>query len=136
MIKEFVDRFMEKKNEISSVLKEKHPGEYKDLVKIVVQALHDPEEYYGSIDPNRIHQIDDGDYQGTLVFVIAECGYQPDNYWYVRINYGSCSACDTLMSIRDSSEDEDEAPTEEQVKDYMTLALHIVQGLKKMDDNS
>jgi hypothetical protein len=30
---------------------------------------------------------------------------------------------------------EDGKPTEEQVKDYMTLALHIIQGMRKMGDS-
>jgi hypothetical protein len=131
MIQEFVDRFMAKMGEISSVFEEKHPEEYKDVVRAVISALHDPDSYR-SIDPNRIHQIDDGNHQGTLVFIIAESGYQPDDYWYVKVSYGSCSGCDTLQSIRGYG---DEKPTAKQVADYMTLALHVVQGIKKMDDD-
>jgi len=126
MIQEFVDRFMEKKDEIKIVFAEKHPKQYKDVVRTVVAALG------GSIDPDRIHQIDDGDYQGVLVFVIAATGYQPNDYWYVKISYGSCSGCDTLQNITRYS---DEKPTENQIVEYMTLALHIVQGLKKMGDD-
>ena len=81
-------------------------------------------------DPERIHRIDDGNYQGTLVYVIGEKGYQPDKYWYVKVDYGSCSGCDTLEGIRDYTDD---APTDEQAKDYMTVALHIVQGMKPME---
>lgn len=131
MIQEFVDRFMEKKSEIAAVFSAKHPEEYIDVVRAVVSALHDPNSYR-SIDPNRIHQIDDGAYHGTLVFVIAENGYQPDVYWYVKVNYGPCSGCDTLLAISNYS---DEKPADTQVNDYMTLALHIVQGLKKMGDD-
>lgn len=50
----------------------------------------------------------------------------------MKVGYGSCSGCDTLEAIRDYSS---EKPTPEQVKDYMALALHIVQGLKKMGDD-
>lgn len=60
--------------------------------------------------PERIHQIDDGDYQGTLIFVIGAGGYQPSRYWYVKVGYGSCSGCDTLQAIRGY---EDDAPTKE-----------------------
>lgn len=131
MIKEFVNRFMEKKPELQAAFAESHPEDYKAVIKAVVSILNDGNDY-GSIDPNRIHQIDDGDYQGTLVFVIAATGYQPSGYWYVKVSYGSCSGCDTLEGIRCYSDDK---PTEEQVRDYMTLALHIVQGLKKMGDD-
>ena len=131
MIQEFVDRFMAKKDEISAVFSDKHPHEYIDIVASVISVLHDPDSY-NSIDPDRIHEIDDGSRHGTLVYVIAESGYQPNDYWYVKVYYGSCSGCDTLQSIRRCS---DEKPTAEQVEDYMTLALHIVQGMKKMVDD-
>jgi hypothetical protein len=87
---------------------------------------------YGEPDPTRIHQIDDGDYQGTLLFVIAASGYQPSDYWYVKVGYGSCSGCDTLQAIDGYGGYSDEAPSKDQVDDYMTLALHIIQGLKSM----
>lgn len=128
MIKEFVDTFEVNKDRLRLVFAEKPPMDYKTLVKAVVEVLTDP-NVYESIDPSRIHQIDDGDYQGTLVFVIAATGYQPSDYWYVKITYGSCSGCDTLQAIRGYS---DETLTEGQLNDYMSLALHIVQGLKKM----
>ena len=83
-------------------------------------------------DPNRIHEIDDGDYQGTLLYVIAADCYQPNDYWYVRVYYGSCSGCDTLMATRDMTSWDDPVPNQAQVEAYMTMALHIVQNLKSM----
>ena len=109
-----------------------HPDSYKDVVRAVVEMLWSSSEAYDRPDPKRIHEIDDGDYQGTLVYVIGNDGYQPDRYWYVKVAYGSCSGCDTLQGIRDYG---DGAPTAEQVNDYMTLALHIVQGLREMGDD-
>jgi hypothetical protein len=129
MNKDFVDCFMENKSELRALFATGHPQNYGDIVKAVVDIL-DP----GVIDPDRIHEIDDGDYQGTLVFVIGAHGYLPVDYWYVKISYGCCSGCDTLESIRSVCPYE-ENPTEEQIADYMTLALHIVQGLKKMGDD-
>lgn len=131
MIKEFVDRFMEKKPELEAVFATKHPDSYDDVIKAVASILKN-EADYDTIDPERIHRIDDGDYQGTLVFVIGASGYQPSTYWYVKVGYGSCSGCDTLQSISNYSSD---APTPEQTAEYMTLALHVVQGLKKMGDD-
>lgn len=131
MIQKFVDNFMKHKPQIEAALKEKHPDEYKDLVKLVVQHISDPDEY-GDIDPERIHEINDGDYQGTLLYVIGQNSYQPSQYWYVKVDYGSCSGCDTLESIRSY---DDSPPTQEQINDYMTLCLHIVQGLKLMEDS-
>ena len=130
MIAEFVERFMEKKPELEDVFSQKHPDSYKDVIEAVVCVLNNGDDY-GSIDPKRIHEIDDGNYQGCLVYVIAATGYQPSDYWYVKVSYGSCSGCDTLEAIRKYSE----KPNAEQVRDYMTLALHVVQGLKKMGDD-
>ncbi len=129
MIQSFVDRFMARKDDLRRTFGEKHPDSYIDVVRAVVDAVRGPEYSSEGMDPARIHQIDDGDYQGTLVFVIGAGGYQPNDYWYVKVYYGSCSGCDTLQSIRGYR---DEPITEEQVDEYMTLALHIVQGLKKM----
>jgi len=131
MIQEFVDRFMGAKPQLEALFRQKHPEAYIDIVRAVVGVIAD-EGAWESPSAERIHEIDDGDYQGTLVFVIAAGGYQPDAYWYVKVGYGSCSACDTLASIREYS---DEPPTEQQAADYMTLALHVVQGLRRMADN-
>jgi len=131
MIKEFVNKFMESKPHLKEQFSLEHPGGYKDIVKAVVSVLANEDGYsWDQPDPERIHEIDDGDYQGTLVYVIAAKDYQPHEYWYVRISYGSCSGCDTLEAIRGYS---DEKPTEDQVKQYMTLALHVVQEMKRMD---
>jgi hypothetical protein len=127
MISKFVDRFMQNKLQIRAVFESGHPDDYKSIVKAVIQNITGDE--YAEPDENRIHQIDDGDYQGTLVFVVAATGYQPDDYWFVKVGYGSCSGCDTLEAIRNY---DDGIPSESQVDQYMTLALHIVQGLKSM----
>lgn len=124
MIKEFVEAWERNKHELEERFRQKPPENYEDIVQGVVEILN-PKREYGSPDPTRITVIDHGDYQGTLIFVIAETGYQPSRYWYVTVGYGSCSGCDTLQAIQD-------APISKQVPQYMTLALHIVQGLKLM----
>ena len=130
MIPEFVKAWDERKDYIEAHLKEEHPSDYKQLVTWVIEMIN-PTDDYGLPDPKRIVEIDQGDYQGTLVYVIGAIGYQPSDYWYARVYYGSCSGCDTLQAISCYSHDK---PTEGQIKEYMTLALHIVQRLKKMDD--
>jgi hypothetical protein len=129
MIQEFVDQFMENKDALRKVFATKHPDNYEEIVKNVAWAIRS--DRGGDLDPERITVIDDGNYQGTLVFVIGEAGYQPSDYWYVKVSYGSCSGCDTLEAIRRY---DNEPPTDDQVDGYMTLALHIVQGIKKMGD--
>lgn len=130
MIQKFIDRFNENKETLEKKYAAAHPESYKEIVKDVVSIIGNKDDY-GEPDPERIVEIDDGHYRGTLLYVIGAEGYQPSDYWYVMVSYGSCSACDTLQGIR-TYLDEDKAPTKEQVKDYMTLALHIVQGIRKM----
>jgi len=131
MIQKYVDRFMAGQESLRAAFAAKHPAvNYAEIVKQVVTVLREDE--YEDPDPERIHTIDDGDYQGTLLFVIGVGGYQPSTYFYVKIAYGSCSGCDTLAGIHDSGSSGEPA-TEAQIADYMTLALHIVQGLKVLD---
>lgn len=127
MIQKYVDRFIAKKSNLREVFSAKHPEDYKEIVKAVVNMISEDE--YEDPCPERIVCVDHGDYQGTLVFVIASGGYQPSTYFYVKIAYGSCSGCDTLEGIRDYDSDK---PTTEQVDDYVKLALHVVQELKEM----
>lgn len=138
MIEEFTKRWFDRNHMVRAMFEFKMPSSYSDIVTAVVSMLHD-EDKYGSIDPERIHEIDDGDYQGTLVYVIAASGYQPDEYWYVKVGYGSCSGCDTLENILSGNwghenEAEAQAWKKDAIDQLMTLALHIVQGLKKMGD--
>lgn len=129
MIQEFVKKWEEKKHLLRERYAKERPDDYMDIVRNVVEILHD-ENDYGSIDPKRITEINHGSYQGTLVFVIASSDYQPDNYWYVRVYYGSCSGCDTLQAIQGW----DDEISKKEIDGYMTLSLHIVQRLKRMDD--
>ena len=73
--------------------------EYKDLVKLtVVFILNDENEW----NENKIKEIDDGDYQGTLLYLIPEDTYQPNSSEYLMtfVEYGSCSGCDMLQEIQ------------------------------------
>lgn len=132
MIQEFISIWDSHKTEIEEIYKEKHPDSYFEIVENLVALLsrHKQETHRRGVpDPKRIHKIDDSDYQGTLVFVIAEQGYTPSQYWVTKVYYGSCSGCDTLQAI---SEYSDENPTKDQVDAYMMLTLHVLQGLKEI----
>lgn len=131
MIEQFIEAFDEHKPEIKEAFSSAHPDTYLDIVKTVVQFLPSDNDWSDGPDPERIVEIDHGDYQGTLLYVVGAKGYQPSHYWYVKVDYGSCSGCDTLESIRSYS---GEPPTPEQINDYLTLALHIVQGIKPMQE--
>ena len=131
MITQFVNRFMEHKAEVRAAFAKAPPTCYKDIVDTVVKALV-VEEWGNDPWPDRhlITEINYGDYSGTLVYVIGSWEYALGTHWYVTVGYGSCSGCDTLQAIQGYL---DGPPTEQQLDDYMTLALHIVQGIKVME---
>lgn len=133
MIQKFIDAFMEGKDTLKDAYSLKHPADYAQIVSDVVKLLDRAGEDRDVPDPDRITCIDHGDYQGTLLFIVGAKGYQPSRYWSVFVNYGSCSGCDTLEAIRNYSY---EAPKPRQVDAYMTLALHIVQGIKQLDNEA
>lgn len=129
MIEEFTKAWFANVHAMREKFTTKHPENYREVVRSVVQMLADSSDEYDKPDPDRIHEIDDGSYQGTLVYVIGDSSYRPNRYWYVKVCYGSCSGCDTLEGIRCYGKGQ---PDEDQVSEYMTLALHIVQGLREM----
>ena len=99
---------------------------YIDLVKLVVKhILNDEDECY-TWDENHITLIDNGDYQGTQLFMIPRDTYQPssDEYLLTYQYYGSCCGCDTLQGIQWLSDD-DGLPSERQIKDFIRNDLHI-----------
>ena len=128
MNKEFVKKFMDGKSKLRETFKDAPPTTYDQIVRAVIDIINPHDEPYLPSLYN-FHIIDDGDYQGTIVYIIGEADYQPSNYWYVKVEYGSCSVCDTLLAIQ---EDITGSPTSEQLDAYMTLALYIVQGLKEL----
>lgn len=134
MIKEFVERWNKYKGNLEEYFrntKQEKYASYYNIVKLLFEKVINQEEINGyKFDMDSITTIDDGDYQGTLIFVIPLDTYQPDTTEYVVTNtyYGSCSGCDTLQAI--SEYDYDMLPNEEQIKDYMELALHLLQKCK------
>jgi hypothetical protein len=128
MIQKFVDCFMSKQAEMEAELIAVPPDSYQDLVKKLISNLVDETAYSMNPDKDRIHVVDDGDYQGTKVFIIAATGYQPSTYWAIKVNYGSCSSCDTFEGIRLY----DATCTPAQARDYWTLMLHMVQEMKEI----
>ena len=103
---------------------------YLDLVKLSFDIiLNDGSLSTARLDLDKITKVDDGDYQGTLLFLIPFDTYQPTEYEYLMtyINYGSCSVCDVLQSIQDCIGDHKKL-TKEQVDDFMTLCKGILQN--------
>jgi hypothetical protein len=103
--------------------------DYLDLVKLVVKNILGDEW-----DAEKITEIDDGDYQGTLLFLIPMKTYQPSEYEYLAtfVSYGSCSGCDTLLAIQDYL---DKPATEKQIKCFMALCKDLVANMRKPFNN-
>ena len=146
MIKEFVTAWDKNKDKLKEYIKTHDQDEYdsyKDLVKLLFDIVINPEaehwrdddncRFWHRFDTNNIHEIDDGDYQGSLIFLLYGDSYQPSpsDYVYTSVYYGSCSGCDTLLGINDYVGG---LPSDEQVDDYMTLLLHLLQKCHCMNE--
>jgi len=142
MIKFCVEKWDKNKSILEKHIREKgntmNEVCYLDLVKMVVDDIFNDGEHchhdtycYDKYDSDRITEIDNGEYQGTLLFMIPATTYQPgaSDYLMTYVYYGSCSVCDTLQSIKNW--DDKAALTEEQVTDFMQLCLNIVQNTIK-----
>lgn len=139
MEKEFVKAWELHKKELETYIRHTSQIElcsYGKLVKLLFEIVINPDSKDGAYDVEHILEIDDGDYQGVKIFILHRDTYYPDieDYVYVCAYYGSCSLCDTLLSILymgDSIEWEDKIPTEEQTRGYMQLLLHLLQKTVK-----
>lgn len=132
MIKEFITKWNQNKDKLEEWMRIQHPDDYGEIVrKIFELVINNSSESY---DTSKMITIDDGDYQGTQIFIIPLDTYQPsvDEYIYTHTYYGSCSGCDTLSSISDYSDDQ---PRKGEVDDYMKLALHLLQKMKRFDED-
>ena len=134
MLKYCRDKWNENKDKLEKALREANnlnECEYKELVAMIVEYILNPgKDDYNTYDPERITVIDNGDYQGTQLFMIPMDTYQPEEYEYLLTyaGYGSCSGCDTLLSIQDWGEGK---LTDSQVKDFMKLCKDLVCNIVK-----
>lgn len=135
MIKEFTTYWEKNKGDLEEFLKttkqEKYAS-YKSLVEALFEKVINP-NVKNKFDTKNILIIDDGDYQGTQIFLLHRYTYQPSisDYVYTNTYYGSCTGCDTLLAISDYN---DRYPNDKQVEDYMTLCLHLLQKCHFMGD--
>jgi len=138
MIKEFVQAWDARKDILRHYIEstdQRQYETYEELTKALFSLVVNPwREENGEyvFDVNNLHMIDDGEYQGTQLFVIPFDTYQPSSYQYVITfqEYGSCSGCDMLQGIQSEGESYRGLPTTGQVDQYMTLLLHLLQRCK------
>ena len=135
MIQEFIAQWNANKHKLEEYFRNtpmENYGNYEDIVvkifELCITSTAKPNSN-GGFDIDSMTVIDDGDYQGTQIYIIPIDTYQPCVRDYVMTHnyYGSCSGCDTLQSIHECK---DGLPSDEQIEEFMTLALHLVQKLK------
>ena len=126
MIKEFVEKWEARKHELEEYFRTHNQNDYREYVHIVKKLFDIVIDGFNS---ERITVVDDGDWQGTQIFLIPRDTYQPssEDYVFTHNYYGSCSGCDTLLAINEYGGG---LPSEKQIGEYMTLALHLLQQLK------
>lgn len=136
MNKYCVDRWNKNKDKLQKRIEnsiDHNSWSYKTLVKLIIEEiLNSGEEFEDDTwDSEEITVIDNGDYQGSQLFLFHKNTYQPgpEDYLITFEYYGSCSGCDTLMAIQDWSY-EQKLPNETQVRDYMALCLNLIQQMR------
>lgn len=140
MIKEFVKAWDKNNKDLLDLFQKENPTSYQDIVEKLVNIVISPYlkdskniDYPMSegLDISSMTVIDNGDYQGTTIYIIPYETYQPSVSDYVMTNnyYGSCSGCDTFQSIELLG---DNTPKEiaDAGKEFHTLALHLLQSFK------
>lgn len=140
MIKDFNYDWELNKDDLKEYIKhhklEEYADDYKSLVKTLFKYVINAERTndYERYDISDMKVIDDGEYQGTQIFILHKDTYQPtiDDYVYTSNGYGSCSGCDTLLNI--TNYELDELPDDNQVADLMTLFLHLLQNCEEMKE--
>ena len=134
MLKQVVTQWDLNKKNLEKYFKETPQSEYSSYEEILRQIIiHVLNEGDNSMDlnPEEISVVNDEQYQGTQIFLFHINEYQPnvEDYYWTNNFYGSCSGCDTLLSI---SMYEYGLPNDEQVKEYMYLSLQMIQKIKKL----
>ena len=131
MIEYIADKWPENKSklrdELANTPQQKY--DYKYLLNMVLVHI------LGMKEPV-IHEIDDGNYNGSLIYVFFDEGeYKYPcilDYYTCFADYGSCSGCDALEGIRMY---DDGLPTENQLDEYMSLCLNLFQSIKPSSYN-
>lgn len=119
------------RNAIQQTEKDKRSTwDYNDIVKLVCRYIFN--ENVSDEDPminvDGITMIDNGDYQGTLIFMLPFDTDQPAEYEYLMtyVGYGSCSGCDTLQRIQLDELYYNVESDDDLIDSYMALCKDLV----------
>lgn len=97
---------------------------YKAICRLTFCYILDGDEFVDDIkfDLDNITEIDNGDYQGTLLYLIPFDRYQPSEYEYFMTytGYGSCSGCDALYYLQSLDNKED------MIKELMLICKDMI----------
>lgn len=145
MINKFVKAWDIGKENLQEFFKTNKQKEYdtyekivQQLVRIVINPYIRETQYddgiWNELSIEDMVVLDHGDYQGMQLFIFHADTYQPgvEDYYYTHNYYGSCSGCDTLLSILEW--DDEALPTDSQVEEYMSLCLHLLQRFNKFKE--
>lgn len=141
MIKTFVDAWDKNNKLLLKDFETKCPESYQDILEQLVNKVINPyleEKDLRVLNYENMTTIDNGDYQGTTIYIIFYETYQPDveDYVFTHNYYGSCSGCDTFEGIYLNYDDLGNAiPTKEAAKEYWMIALHLLQNFKVLGSN-
>lgn len=133
MIKEFVNAWDQRKNILEEHIRNQDQEglDYKKLLVWLIEIVINPLVTH-RLYVDKIHVVDEHDYSGTQLFIVRQGGLDlVTDYLWTYQEYGSCSGCDLLESIRNY---DDGKPDDEQVKRYMMLELHLLQRFRYMLD--
>ena len=122
----------ENSDELKRELEKGSYYDYPDLFKLAIEVVLNP--YIGektlldTLNADRITTIDDGDWQGTQIFIVPTSAYQPsaDEYYWTFVWYGSCSGCDALQAANGYKR------KTERVQAWSLLCLNMLQRLSRL----
>lgn len=129
MMKIAIDKWNKNKDVLKLALSnlDHFPYCYAELVEMTFKYIWNTDASWCELDIEAITEIDNGDYQGTYIYLIPFDTYQPSEWEYLMTfaGYGSCSACDTLQRI-ESLGDYSAPPNDVQVKELLQLCKDII----------
>lgn len=135
MIQQYVDAIVLQKQEIKEELekKERHYNifDYEFIFRMMLEYINKTAENdWEEFSVKDRTKINDGDYQGTLLFFCHRCMYQPSiyEYYWTHIDYGSCTGCDTMLRAEDAYRYDPDAGIEQ----LYLIMLHMAENMKPL----
>ena len=126
MEKSIIKQWDKNKHKLEAYFKKTRMAEYANAYEDVVVSIF--KFCIKGYDIDKMQVCYCGGYEGDVIFKIpkkTKIGEDP-RYVVTETDYGSCSGCDTLLDITEYGCG---LPTDDQIKGFMTLCLHLVQGM-------